>query len=153
MSIYREADELGRKRFNDDYGRYYITAGTADYFDKIDMYLTAITNTGRTYAVEIKNYEDEQHPRPYGKYDDYQVDYDKIDNLVLTAKAQGRIPILYARFSDITVTWDLTDIPYRQRQRMRYVNQDGQAYGQKKERKLQTWLYKEEAKIIKQTQK
>lgn len=150
---YREADILGRQRFNQDYGKHFITAGTENDYDKIDMYLTAITNTARTYSLEIKNYEDEEHPRPYGKYDDYQIDYDKIDNLVKTARKEGRIPILYVRFTDITVTWDLTDIPYQERKRMRYVNADGRHYGEKKERTLQTWLYREEAKAIKPTQK
>lgn len=150
---YRDADILGRNRFNQDFGQHYITAGTENEFDKIDMFLTAITNPARTYCLEIKNYEDEQHPRPYGKYDDYQIDYDKIDYLVTTAQSQGRIPILYVRFSDITVVWDLSDIPYRQRKRVRLVNADGMDYGKRKERTIQTWLYREEAKIIRPTRK
>lgn len=154
---YREADELGRARFNQDFGDWFITAGTEDIFDKIDMYATARTNPNRTYAIEIKNYE-ATYPRAYSKFTwdgvdhGYMIDYDKIDNLVKVAAAEGRIPILYARFSDLTIVWDLREVEYESRKRLMTVNKDGQNYGEEKEEAWVTYLYKCEAKYVCQTQ-
>lgn len=153
---YREADELGRTRFNQDFGNWYITAGTEDVFDKIDMYATARTNTARTYAIEIKNYESTDNPRAYSKFTwngidgGYMIDYDKIDNLCKVAKDEGRIPILYARFSDLTIVWDLREVDYNRRKKQMMVNKDGQNYGEKEESWV-TYLYKGEAKYVKDT--
>ena len=115
---HREKDLKGRQHFLDDYGKYFITAGTEGLYDDFDLFLTALTNSAATYIVEIKNYENADYPRPYTKFDDYQLDYDKVDKLVKIAETEGRIPILYARFEDLTITWDLRDIPYKERRRM-----------------------------------
>lgn len=156
-NYYRQADVLGRGHFNDDFGIYYITAGTEDIYDKIDLYATARTDHSRTYAIEIKNYENDEHPRAYEKFswngidNGYMIDYEKVYHLCKVAEAEGRIPIIYARFSDWTIVWDMRNIPWKNRGRMMRVNKDGQNYGMEKEEAQVTYLYKKEAVYVKPT--
>jgi len=163
ISSYRQADLEGRKHFSQDFGAYYITAGTQDDTDRTDVLATAKTDPSRIYTIEIKSYDNKQHPRDYAKftYKDkgstvetdhgYQIDFDKIDYLMKMWEKENRIPILYVRFHDYTIVWDLRDIPYKERARMRDVNADGLNYGKRKETTLQTYLYKDEAKYKKPT--
>ena len=151
ISSHRIADIRGRKHFTEDFGKFYITAGTEDDYNRTDILATAITNPNKIYTIEIKSYDSKEHPRPYTKYSKqgidcgYQVDYDKIDYLMRMWENEGRIPILYARFTDITLVWDLRKIPYKERAKMVEVNADGQNYGKRKETALQTYLYRDEA--------
>ena len=137
-------------------GKWFIIEFSKKRFSNEDFWLTARTDTGRTYIGDVKNYEDEKHPRAYTKFvkdgvdKGYQIDYDKVDYLVKQGQQQGRIPILYARFCDITIVWDLTDIPYQERAKMRTTNKKGYDYGEK-EKSVQTYLYKKEANWWKQT--
>lgn len=158
MNAHRIADLKGREHFADDFGTYYITAGTEDDGNRTDVLATAITNPNKIYTIEIKSYDNKDFPRPYAKFIrqgidyGYQVDYDKIDYLMRMWENEGRIPILYARFTDYTIVWDLRTIPYKERAKMVEVNADGQNYGKRKEKSLQTYLYKNEAKYKKLTQ-
>lgn len=164
MNAYRKADLEGRKHFAEDFGTYYITAGTQDDTDRTDVLATAITNPNKIYTIEVKSYTNKEHPRNYTKFiykekgsdeyidHGYQVDYDKIDYLMRMWKNEGRIPILYARFTDYTIVWDLRTIPYKERAKMVEVNADGQNYGKRKEMSLQTYLFFNEAKYNKLTQ-
>ena len=151
ISSHRIADIRGRKHFTEDFGRFYITAGTEDDYDRTDILATAVTNPNKIYTIEIKSYDNKEHPRPYTKYSKegidygYQVDYDKIDYLMRMWENEGRIPILYVHFTDITLVWDLRKIPYKERAKMVEVNADGQNYGKRKETALQTYLYRDEA--------
>lgn len=151
MNAYRKADLEGRKHFAQDFGTFYITAGTEDDGDRTDVLATAITNPNKIYTIEIKSYDNKEHPRPYTKYVwqgkdyGYQVDFDKIDYLVKMWETENRIPILYARFSDITLVWDLRKIPYKERKKLKKVNKDGQNYHKYTEETWQTYLYRDEA--------
>lgn len=150
-NAFRKKDLEGRNYFSQDFDNYYYTAGTEDDYDRIDVYATAKTQLERTYAIEIKCYNDPEHPRPYEKYENYQIDYEKLDTLCAVAESTGRIPILYVRFSDWTVVWDLTKIDWKSRLTTRLVNKNGQAYGREKEWSRQTYLYLEEAAWKKRT--
>lgn len=158
ITSHRIADIRGRKHFTEDFGKFYITAGTEDDYDRSDILATAVTNPNKIYIIEIKSYDNKEHPRTYEKYTKqgidygYQVDYDKIDYLMKKWEKERRIPILYARFKDYTIVWDLRTIPYKERAKMVEVNADGQNYGKKKETALQTYLYIDEAKYKKLTQ-
>ena len=110
MTKAQENEITGRNHFINDFAGQYFMDFTQNEFNKADVNLTAVTDTGRTYLGEIKCYDDPGHPRPFSKYKDYQIDYNKIDYLVKTAQSQGRIPILYARFQDITLVWNLTNM-------------------------------------------
>lgn len=158
ISSYRKADLEGRRHFAEDFGSYYITAGTENDYDRTDVFATARTNQMRTYLIEIKAYCNKEHPREYAKFIingidyGYQIDYDKIDYMIKFWKKTGRIPILYARFTDFTLVWDLRDIAdkYEQRKKWKCTNKDGLNYGGK-EWGWQTYLYKDEAKYKKET--
>lgn len=164
MNAYRKADLEGRKHFAEDFGTYYITAGTEDDTDRTDVLATAITNPSKIYTIEIKDYTNSIHERKYSKFTykakgeeerrdhGYQIDYDKIDYLMKMWHEENRIPILYARFSDYTIVWDLRTIPYKERAKMKEVNADGQNYGKRKEITMQTYLFINEAKYKKLTQ-
>lgn len=150
-------EQIGRKHFYDDFHLLYMMDFSKGLFDKWDVMLTAITDTARTYIAEIKDYNDEHNPRPYNKFNTgstdngYQIDYDKVDYLVKTAQYQGRTPILYARFSDWTIIWNLNNIPYQERMKPKITNKKGTDYGKEKELSWQTYLYKDEAVWIKKT--
>jgi hypothetical protein len=158
-NLYRNADLLGRERFNEDFENIFITAGTENDMDKIDIFATARTDSGRTYAIEVKNYENSEFPRSYGKFTKngvdygYMIDYDKLDYLCKVAAAENRTPILYARFLDWTIAWNLNNVPWRDRKRTMKCNADGQNYGKKKEDSLVTYLYIEESAWKKETNK
>ena len=151
ISSHRIADIRGRKHFTEDFGRFYITAGTEDDYDRTDILATAVTNPNKIYTIEIKSYDNKDFPRPYEKYTKqgidygYQVDYDKIDYLMRMWENEGRIPILYAHFTDITLVWDLRKIPYKERKKLKWVNKDGQNYHKYTELAWQTYLYRDEA--------
>ena len=151
ISSHRIADIRGRKHFTDDFGKFYITAGTEDDYDRTDILATAVTNPNKIYTIEIKSYDNKDFPRPYEKYTKqgidygYQVDYDKIDYLMRMWENEGRIPILYAHFTDITLVWDLRKIPYKERKKLKWVNKDGQNYHKYTELSWQTYLYRDEA--------
>lgn len=163
MNNYRKADLEGRKHFAQDFGTYYITAGTKDEKDRTDVLATAITNPTKIYTIEIKDYTNSEQGREYIKfiykdkgqdeYTDhgYQIDYDKIEYLMKMWHEENRIPILYARFCDYTIVWDLRNIPYKERAKMKEVNADGQNYGKRKETTLQTYLFINEARYKKLT--
>ena len=140
----------GREHFKEDLGKWYIMAFSKKKSSREDGWMTARTDYNRTYICEIKNYEDPENPRPYTKYVKhgvdygYQIDYDKIDYLVTKGMETNRIPILYARFDDMTYVWDLTYIPYEERKKLKKTNKHGYAYGEK-ETSWQTYLYRDEA--------
>ena len=152
MTEHRKADLKGRDYFNLDFPTQFITAGTNDDYNKLDMYLTARTDTSRIYAVEIKNIN-----RTYGKYNRYGIDYGfqidlyKIDALWEKWITEGRIPILYVRFSDWTYAWDIRNIDYQSRAREVKTNDDGQNYGASKSVSWQTYFYMNEAVWSKKT--
>lgn len=157
MSEYRKKDVRGRQHFIEDFPGVFLYYCTPDDMDKIDMYLTAVTNTGRTYCVEVKNYEDDEHPRPYSKFiisgtdRGYQIDLEKIEYLFDVGERENRTPILYARFQDWTIVWDISKVDFESRARWIKTNKDGCNYGEK-EYSWQTYLYKDEAVWIKKTQ-
>ena len=113
----------------------------SEYFVPVEVKETVFqNNTDKTYLVEIKDLTNSGYERPSTKYPDYQIDYDKIDYLVTKAEEEGRTPILYVRFSDKTFVWVLTDIPYKERRRLVWTNDNGVDYGKTKSLTPQTYL-------------
>lgn len=150
MTIYRTKDLAGRNAFNQDFPNLFYTAGTEDDFDPIDMFLTAITNPNRIYSVEVKIVGREYAKFIWrGKDYGFQIDAKKIDALWDKWLTEGRIPILYIKFNDYTIVWDIRDIDYKSRERIVETNDDGQHYGRSKSPSMQTYLFKDEAAWIK----
>lgn len=143
-------EKQGRQQFYNDMNAWYTIEFSTEPYSQEDFWMTARTDQTRTYIGDVKNYNNPEHPRAYNKfvvagYDKgYMIDYEKIDYLVTQAEKQGRTPILYAHFSDCTLVWDLSKIPYKERKEERLTNKNGYAYGEK-EWSWQTFLYRREA--------
>ena len=143
-------EKQGRQQFYADMNAWYTIEFSKEPYSQEDFWMTARTDQTRTYIGDVKNYCNPEHPRAYNKfvvagYDrGYMIDYEKIDYLVTQAEKQGRTPILYAHFSDCTLVWDLSKIPYKERKEERLTNKNGYAYGEK-EWSWQTFLYRREA--------
>lgn len=137
----------GIELFKNDFGDRFIIQQTDDYcfYDAIAAYRK---NPTFQYVVEIKTYTDKEHPRPFSKFPNYQIDLAKIEHIFQAADEQNRIPILYCVFSDCKIVWNLDRIgleTLRRRARKVRTNKHGYDYGKSKETTLQTYLYKEEA--------
>lgn len=159
MTKHRKADLQGRMHFDQDFPNYFIVEDTEDDYNVIDRFLTARTPSAPTYALEIKDETNNGHYRPYSKFTfngkDYgfQVDLAKVEGVVeyCNQEGQGRRPLLYVRFGDITLVWKLDEVPYNDRKRQVWTNKNGMNYGAEKELTWQTYLYRKEAKWEKPT--
>ena len=145
MDGYQQAEQRGRNKTSQRFGQRLQIVYTVDRHNPIDFYATGITleYSGVTYVVEIKNYDDPEHPRPFTKFSNYMIDWSKLSTLKAEAKGKGRRPLLIVYFDDWTIIWDITDIDIDSRREWRYVNKDGQNYG-KKEWTYVTYLYQED---------
>lgn len=144
MDNYERAENQGRQKFEEQFGDKYVINFTSGKFDRVDFFLTAKTASQTTYVGDVKNYE----TRPYAKYDDYMIDYEKLRWISTIAEDENRIPILAAFFSDVDVVWDLRDVDYETPKEVRRVNKDGQHYGEEKEDSMVTYLKIDDAKWI-----
>ena len=157
MDKCRYKDLKGREYFSRDMDKYYITAGTEDDMDVIDVYATAKTHPNRIYSIEIKCYDDPQYPRNYSKFTSngkdygFQIDVAKLDHLMNKYHEENRIPILYCRFNDYTIAWNISKINYKERIKQVWTNKYGMNYGKEKELTYQTYLYISEAVYVKET--
>lgn len=138
MDKYQEKENIGRDAWHNSsfyFARISRSEGTTGKFDRQDERCTGLT--GEKYLVEIKCYSDPSHPRPYSKFPDYQIDYEKIENLCDDAQKEDRIPLLFVKFDDCEIVWK----PQKDvKTEWRYVNKYGQNYGAEKERSLQAFL-------------
>ena len=112
-------------------------------FDPQDVRTTGIT--GDIYLVEIKSYNDPNHPRLSSKFKDYQIDLDKIVDLCDDAKDEGRIPLLYVKFDDCEVIWQPSKKECRKRCKQVWTNDKGYNYGDSKSLTWQTYFHVDEA--------
>lgn len=146
MEKIERQERQGRQAFKES--RWYAEniereEGTTYTYDRADVRCTG--KTGETYIVEVKNYNDPQHPRPYSKYPDYQIDWDKVDDLARRANEEGRTPLLYVNFDDCEILWEIDWETLRKRIEWKTTNEKGYAYGKDKRMTIQTHLTKEEA--------
>lgn len=141
---YKEAENKGRQMFENDFGNIFHIEFTQDSFNNVDFYMTASTDPSRTYVGEIKAYLNHKHPRPYSKYDDYMVDFDKLRHIKKIGLNEKRTPIITAYFSDYCLVWDLNSTNWESTATWEYVNKTGLEYGNK-EYELMAHLKKEDA--------
>lgn len=140
MSIYQQADDIGRDKFDTSHGKCLKTENNPDPYGRWDKKATAVTNPSITYVIEIKNVN-----RPSFKFSDYMIDYDKLEALVNVAMEEGRRPILSVFFSDREVVWNISKTKWEERKETRKVNKDGQHYGKEYEYHSMTYLDFDEA--------
>lgn len=140
----KEAENKGRQLFQNDFGHIFNIEYTKGEYDNADLYMTATTDPSRTYVGEIKAYLNPTHPRPYTKYEDYMIDYDKLRHIKKIGLNENRIPILTAYFSDYCLVWDLNQTKWETTATWECVNCKGVDYG-KKETELMAHLKMEDA--------
>ena len=148
---YQLCESLGRRATEELFGNYYIFNFTADEYNRVDFLATGLTLSCPTYVGEIKHYNQERSLR---KFENYMIDYNKLEAIIQKANEQGRIPILICYFTDFTVVWNLNKIGLQtlyERAEWRHVNKDGQNYGAEKENSFMTYLYEKEAVWIRKT--
>ena len=121
----------GRSATEETLRPWYIMAFTKGKSDRLDIYLTAITDSGKTYCGDIKAYLDPYHPRPIDKYPTYMADYDKLRVIKKTALNEGRIPILIAVTPDYLYIWNLFESNWERTCEWRKVNKTAIHYGEK----------------------
>lgn len=147
-----ENEKIGRNLFrqvfnNKDKYRIYF----ADYeMDEVDFIMIG---KEKAYAGDIKAYRNPQHPRPHNgrliggelkKYDDYEIDFSKLENIEKRAKQINGVPILVVFFSDQLMIWELDKIDWRATAHLK----EGNKYGSDttiKEKTLKASLYYEDA--------
>ena len=152
MNKYREKDLQGRQDFmNSEWYKNNISReqGTEGIYEVVDMLCTG--KTGTKYLVEIKSYNNPEHPRPYSKFivdgvdKGYQIDESKLLNLTLISQISGMTPLLYVKFEDYEVIWQPNPEITMLRSKDIWTNNKGVDYGQSKSNSKQTYLYLNEA--------
>lgn len=128
---YLEAENKGRKMFQEDFGHIFYIEYTTGRCDSVDLYMTAATDPSRTYVGEIKAYLNPQHPRPYTKFKDYMIDYDKLRHIKKIGLNENRTPVLISYFSDYCLVWDLNSTKWESTGTWELVNCKGVEYGTK----------------------
>lgn len=111
---------------------------TEDQFEVYDFDMTAST---RLSYGEIKTIH-----RPYTKYVNFQIDYNKLHSLKELALQDNRTPYLVCFFDDYNIVWDITDIDLEARKYTTYcTSTTAENYEKGKREKTEVWLTKEEA--------
>lgn len=146
MDKHEICEQRGRQKAYNLLHKHYQLEFENNQYSRADLYATA-TTTGTKYIIEIKNYEED---RPFTKYKDYLIDFDKLNAVYSLSLEDKRRAIVLVFFTDCIVAWDLADSvrKWQSKKEWRWVNKDGQDYG-KKEYSLVTYLDKEDAKWIK----
>lgn len=139
---YQIDENEGRSRIVRDFSEKYDIEFTKGKFCRYDFTATDKINPSWVYLGDVKCYH--KNSRPYAKYKDYQIDYDKLESICKAAAEKGAVPVLIVYFTDITVYWELDKIDWKSTKEWVTVNKDGQNYGEK-ERSLQVHLKKEDA--------
>ena len=122
----------------------YIAVFPDDNFSRTDGYIVNFFTDSR-YSFESKWYGDAKHPRYSNKFDDYQIDYDKLVALEAKSKEENSKPLLMCFFSNELVVWDINKCNWKSTKRNVYTNKTGGAYGQEKEYSDQAYLFLKDA--------
>lgn len=122
----------------------YIAIFSTDEYDRVDGYLVNFFN-GKRYEIETKWYSDEHHRRNSDKFSNYQIDYDKLDNLEKKAKEKNSTPLLMVFFSNELVVWNINRCDWKSTKKTVKVNKIGGRYGAEKEETEQVYLLLDDA--------
>ena len=118
-------------------------AFTYDPYAPIDFLMTALTNvSGYLESMgEIKDIH-----RDYTKYNNFQIDYHKLQNLKARAEEDAKVPYLVCFFTDYCIVWDLTDIDLEERKYTTLcTSTTAENYNKGSREKEEVWLDKSEA--------
>lgn len=122
----------------------YITFFPKDDFSRTDGYFIQIF-TDERYSFESKWYGDANHPRYSNKFNNYQIDYDKLVALEAKSKEENSKPLLMCFFSNELVVWNIDKCDWKSTKKSVLTNKIGGAYGKYKEYSNQAFLNLEDA--------
>ena len=145
MNGHQQHEKIGRAKYKARFGKLYYIEFTKGEFDDYDFTQTATTKQKIiTYLGDIKDVDRSYFKYSKDKDEGFLIDFDKLRRVKKAAINDGRIGLIVAFFTDMTVVWDITKIEWEKRTEWKLVNKDGQNYGEK-EWELVTYLYLDEA--------
>lgn len=140
-----EKEKIQRKKIKDLAEQTeYITFFPKDDFSRTDGYFIQIF-TDERYSFESKWYGDANHPRYSNKFNNYQIDYDKLVALEAKSKEENSKPLLMCFFSNELVVWNIDKCDWKSTKKSVLTNKIGGAYGKYKEYSNQAFLNLEDA--------
>lgn len=122
----------------------YYTFFTKGDFNVTDGRICNII-TNKDYRFESKWYGSIQHPRYSDKFPNYQIDYDKLEQLEAKSIEEKSTPLLICFFTNELVVWNINKCNWKNTKKKMYVNAVGGKYGQFKEWSYQAYLNLSEA--------
>lgn len=118
----------------------------ADYEnDEVDFIMFG---EDKVYAGDVKCYRNPNHIRNHDKFNDYQIDYKKLEEITKKARMLGATPLLVVFFSDQLMIWDLDKIDWQTTKQDVLTNTRGGNYGIKKSIEPQAFLNLKQAFYI-----
>lgn len=122
---------------------HYVAAYTTDTYNRIDGILIDWNTAQITHIIETKAY---RYERPSTKYEDFQIDYDKLEALEeYSHKYNNAKPLLLCFFTNELVVWDISIIDWRKTKKWVMTNDKGINYGASKSKSPQAYLKLEDA--------
>lgn len=112
----------------------HFTDNPYELFD-FDMTASTVLSYGEIKTVH----------RPYTKYPNFQIDYNKLKNLQVISKQMDRVPYLVCFFEDYTIVWDITSIDLEERKYSQFCTSTTADYSKGKRKKEEVWLTIDEA--------
>lgn len=122
----------------------YIAIFPDDEYSRTDGYIVNFF-TDERYSFESKWFGDVKNPRYSTKYNNYQIDYDKLSALEAKSKEEHSKPLLICFFSNELVVWDINKCDWKSTKKLVYTNKSGGNYGKYKEWSEQAYLKLEDA--------
>lgn len=102
-------------------------------------------NLEERYTIETKWYGDKDNIRDSTKFQDYMIDYSKLQSLTDNAIKNQSKPLLMCFFSNELVVWDISKCNWQSTGKWKWVNKEGQNYGKEKEYCFMAFLLLDDA--------
>lgn len=143
MNEYEIREKEGRRMAVADFGHLYEIYSSENTYSRDDM---IFAGDKETLLVEVKNIH-----RPYRKFGNFQIDYEKIEALYDRANKKGYVPTLLCYFDDYRIMWRIDDLSiYTNRiADVRCTATTATNYGENKRDKRETYFYIDEAFDVK----
>ena len=119
---------------------------TIDPYERYDFLMTSVTSTNRE-IISLGDIKDVN--RRYDKFNNFQIDYDKLKNIVIEARKDDRTPLLVVFFEECVCIWDINYTDWQSRAKsVKCTSTTALNYHKGKTEKLETYLNKEEAVYV-----
>lgn len=126
----KECESVGRRITEEMFGDKINFCFTKEQYNRIDFIATSKKGK-KNYIGEIKCYRNPEYPRYHDKFNNYQIDYDKLFELSQKAELNNSTPLIIVHFTDVTIVWDLTKCNWKDSGKWVMCNKTGVDYGDK----------------------